>query len=169
LNTYIRSWEQINEGSDIIYGIHGVKKNSIWSTCQNGLVPTFQTDVGLYGQGIYFTNLLDYAVVYSYMNEKEEYPILVCAVILGNSNIMLDSDYENGRGKYVGKPIDIGYQSHFAVVYKKDIYTKDPIKKIARGGYPINLCTPETFAYEIVVRDSGQVLPLFALFVKKAL
>jgi len=111
-----------------------------------GVLPV--SEKGLFGQGIYFTDSLDYLDILN-PGEGEKTCYLVSMVAPGNPYPVVE--------KLRGSPCRSGYQSHLTLVYRNP----------ENFGTFIDLDNPDLadkpIASEMVLFDSSNALPLFIL------
>jgi tetratricopeptide (TPR) repeat protein len=132
--------------------------------CENILQGNFadlsSNDAGYFGQAIYLTTSVEYAIRF-YGRGKEQLHLIFCAVVIGNSFPVLECPFVNGdraqtAGLY-GKPIRAKSDSHIVIV------SSDPV---ANHGLSDPLpAPPEHWPHsrtytEIAVGSASQILPL---------
>ena len=59
-------------------------EETAWAIARSGFASLATLDEGFFGKGMYFTTCADYAAeMYAQPNLDEEYPLLLCWVLLG--------------------------------------------------------------------------------------
>lgn len=152
----------------IVPVIQGTRENSAHRIAKNGFGTVATLDLGWYGQGIYFTNRMAYASVYSTPTNDGSLVFVLGLACPGNALPVTETPFlgppsqrmSNPQG-FLGKPCQRGYQSHYAVV---DFSSSSTIPQ----GYPLKEPPTEKSFDELVVFESAQVLPLFLVYVNKA-
>jgi len=125
-----------------------------WKIAQTGMAILSQLDDGYYGNGMYFTSSAEYAVdLYTSPSPQQEYrTLIICWILLGNVYPCIEAPSKDSPNSFYGKPVKVPHDAHYVVVEK--------------SGMP---CPPfkEPNFDEYVVKEEGQVLPVFVLYVKK--
>jgi streptogramin lyase len=121
-------------------------------------------DAGYYGQGIYVTTDIDYAVT-AYGRGKDgqiqdELHVVFCFVVIGNSCPVIECPFVGGQGRTAGlfgQPITPKSDSHLVVV------ASDPVGNASLGGarkddyYP---APAEAWGHSVEVQGVGGMVPL---------
>lgn len=124
-----------------------------WKIAQTGMAVLSQLDDGYYGNGMYFTSSAEYAIdLYTSPNTQDYRTLIICWILLGNVYPCIEPPAKDSPGSFYGKPLKVPHDAHYVVVEK--------------NGMPCPQFKEPNFD-EIVVKEEGQVLPVFVLFVKK--
>jgi len=124
-----------------------------WKIAQTGMAILSQLDDGYYGNGMYFTSSAEYAIdLYTSPSPQEYRTLIICWVLLGNVYPCIEPPSKDSPTSFYGKPLKVPHDSHYVVVEK--------------SGMPCPQFKEPNFD-EYVVKEEGQVLPVFVLYVKK--
>ncbi|CAF1175369.1 unnamed protein product [Adineta steineri] len=107
-----------------------------------------KTDIGWYGQGIYFTSSPNYAISYDKTGEKINY--IICSIVSLGKTLHINNM------NYKGKPLHPDYNSHYVQV--------DTEKKSNR---PIKN-NKDKYYEEFVIKDKKQILPLYIIGLRES-
>jgi len=124
------------------------------SVCENGFENFTRdlSDTGYYGSGIYLTTSAKYASKYAALQFDSALVISFCMM----GNVFPVTERHDLKGtSLMGKQIDRGYQSHYALVETK------------QGTVIKDHFDPNLHADEIVIPHGSQILPVFLLQLKQ--
>jgi hypothetical protein len=172
LNDFSDKFPEWYQDSKSILLIQGTSLDAAWKICQNGFGKASTRDNGFYGQGIYFTNKLDYAGTYAKKeknkSENFRFQVYVMAMVTpGNAYPVTEPPFRDGNDypeSLHGRACRKGYQSHFTIV--------DPqgTQLVNNQTVPVSLPVITTeidhlkTAFEVVVYEEAQALPLFVFY-----
>lgn len=91
--------------------IHGTNESVGWKIAQGGFGIVASVDDGFYGQGIYFTSKVSYAMTYTVFYER---PVLVLSLV-NPGNPFPVTEEPSKPGNLTGAKCKLGYQSHYCV------------------------------------------------------
>jgi len=124
-----------------------------WKIAQTGMASLSQLDDGYYGSGMYFTSNTEYAVdLYTSSNKDGYHILMMCWILIGNPFPCTEIPSREAPTSLLGKPLKSPHDCHFVVVEK--------------NGMPCPIGKEPHFD-EYVIKEEGQVLPVFVLYVKK--
>lgn len=132
----------------VIIQAHGTSESTGWMIAQGGFGIAPSLDAGWYGEGIYFTSRLEYAI--DYCNRFVKSVLVISIVNPGNAFPVIERPDDPKEG-LKGSKCRGGYQSHYCVTGK--------------GVYPVsegNLM--DDSRDEVVVFDRAQALPKFIVY-----
>jgi len=109
------SWNANCEIEDgyILPMVHGTTQGVAWKIAAAGFASLSTLDEGFYGKGIYFSSSAMYTLPYF---STEDPAILICLASPGNPYPVIE--HQKAHNSIKGKPIMIGYQSHYVVTRK---------------------------------------------------
>jgi len=143
-------WNHNPSKLPIIPVIHGTDYVTAQHICNTGFATVSSLDAGFYGQGMYFSSSIQYAI--PYFTTKASPCLVLCYALPGN--VYPVTEEASSPRSLTGKPVMTGYHSHYVLTNHSG------------GVYDVN--RDPAFFDEIVFFQECQVVPAYMILLDKS-
>lgn len=113
--------------SDALAMVHGTSDSFGWKIARGGFGIVASVDSGYYGQGIYFTSKVKYAIGYTLEHPN---PVLIISMV-NPGNAFPVTEHPKRPGSLEGAKCKLGYQSHYCATGTGFFPTFDPVLELS--------------------------------------